>query len=307
MKFKNIKGSLILLTASLVWGLAFVVQSAAADLVPSFIFNALRSFIGALALYLFWLVTNKEKRFQFFPKEKAERKNYYKAALVCGGCLAVSVNLQQFGIALYPENASSEARAGFITALYVILVPIFSVFIKKKIAPAVWLGVLVALVGVYMLCLSGGISGIYISDLLILLCAISFALHILSIDKFVGFTGGVKLSIMQFMVCGVVSLILSLIFELNAIDFDNIIKASPQILYMGIMSSGVAYTLQIVGQKYAEPTVASISMSFESVFAALGGWLISGNALANREILGCFLVFAAIIVAQLPDFRKNKV
>lgn len=307
MKSNNIKGSLILLTASFIWGLAFVAQSAAAELVPPFIFNALRSFIGALVLYLFWLITNKDKSSRFLPKERTERKNYYKAALACGICLAVSINLQQFGIALYPENASSEARAGFITSLYVILVPIFSVFIKKKIAPAVWLAVAVALAGVYMLCMSGGISGIYMSDLLIFLCTISFTLHIFAIDKYVGFTGGVKLSILQFLVCGIISLVPSLIFELGVIDFGNILKAMPQILYMGIMSSGVAYTFQIVGQKYAEPAVASISMSFESVFAALGGWLISGNALSNREIIGCVLVFAAIIVAQIPDFIKNKV
>lgn len=304
MKFNNLKGSLILLTAALLWGLAFAAQSSAAELVPPFIFNALRSFIGVAALYVFLIITNKGK-VRFFPEDKQERKVYYKAALCCGFCLAVSVSLQQIGITIYPEGASSEARAGFITALYVILVPIFSVFAKKKIMPEIWIAVFIALGGVYMLCLSGGISGVYAGDILILLCAISFTLHILSIDKFVGFTGGIKLSIMQFMVCGIISLLLSLIFEFSAINWSNVLKAAPEILYMGIMSSGVAYTLQIVGQKYAEPAVASISMSFESVFAALGGWLISNNTLSGREIIGCALVFIAIIVAQIPDFRKK--
>lgn len=306
MKTNNIKGSLILIAAALIWGLAFVAQSGAAELVPPFTFNALRSFIGAFALYLFHLIVNRKEKIPFFPKEKIERSTYIKAALTCGCCLAVSINFQQFGIAVYPKGAAVEARSGFITALYVILVPIFSLFVGKKLKLSVIIGVLIAIVGVYMLCFSGGINGIYFADLLVFLCAISFSLHIMSVDKFVGFTGSVKLSIMQFLVAGFISLVLGLIFEFSQIEMSNILAAAPQILYLGIMSSGVAYTLQVVGQKYAEPAVASISMSLESVFAALGGWVISGNALASNEILGCVLVFAAIIVAQLSDFKKQK-
>ncbi len=305
MKKNNLKGSIILITASLIWGLAFVAQSGAADLVPSFTFNALRSVIGALALYAFWLFTGKKETKTFFPTEKAERKKFYTAAAVCGVCLAISVNFQQFGITAYPNGVSSEARAGFITALYVILVPILSLFLHKKITIPVWVGVGIALVGVYLLCFSGGIGGIYLGDILIFLCAISFAAHILSVDKYVGITGGVRLSIMQFSVVAVISALLALIFELPKIELLNILAAAPQILYLGLMSSGVAYTLQIVGQKFAEPTVASISMSFESVFAALGGWVISGNALSLKELFGCGLVFIAIIVAQLPSRVKN--
>lgn len=306
MKTNNIKGSLILIAAALIWGLAFVAQSGAAELVPPFTFNALRSFIGAFALYLFYLVVNRKVKTSFFPKDRAVRSTYIKAALICGGCLAVSINFQQFGIAFYPQGAAVEARSGFITALYVILVPIFSLFVGKKLKFSVILGVLIAIVGVYMLCFSGGIGGIYFADLLVFLCAISFSLHIMSVDKFVGFTGGVKLSIMQFLVAGFISLVLGVIFELSQIEISNILAAAPQILYLGIMSSGVAYTLQVVGQKYAEPAIASISMSLESVFAALGGWIISGNALMSNEIFGCVLVFAAIIVAQLSDFKKQK-
>ena len=306
MKHNNLKGSLILCTASLIWGLAFVAQSDAADLVPPFTFNALRSFIGAAALYLFYKVTNREKT-SFFPKEKGERNQYYIAAAVCGLMLTISVNLQQFGLAAYPSGAAAEARGGFITALYVVLVPVISFFMGKKTSPVIWISVLVALGGFYLLCLSGGIGGIYIGDLLIFICAVSFSLHIISIDKFVGVTGGVKLSVMQFTVVGVLSSVLALIFERP--ELSNILAAAPQILYLGIMSSGVAYTLQIVGQKYAEPSVASLSMSLESVFAAFGGWLISGNTLSARELCGCALVFAAIIAAQLPEMmasRKNR-
>ncbi len=306
MKSNNLKGSLILCTASLIWGLAFVAQSDAADLVPPFTFNALRSYIGALALFIFYKITNKEKT-PFFPNDRVIKKQYYLGTLVCGVFLTISVNFQQFGLVFYPENAPAEARAGFITALYVVLVPVIAAFFGKKTSPVIWLSVLVALVGFYLLCLSGGISGIYLGDVLVFICAICFSFHILSIDKFVGITGGVKLSVMQFTVVGVLSSLLALIFERPSLT--NILAATPQILYLGIMSSGVAYTLQIVGQKYAEPSVASLSMSLESVFAALGGWIISGNTLSLREFFGCALVFMAIIVAQLPEMlasNKNR-
>lgn len=304
MKQNNLKGSLILCAASLIWGLAFVAQSDAADLVPSFTFNALRSFIGAVALFVFYKITGRKRKESFFPADKALKKQYYLAAAVCGLMLTVSVNLQQFGLAAYPSGAAAEARGGFITALYVVLVPVISFFAGKKTSPVIWLSVLVALSGFYLLCLSGGVGGIYLGDLLIFICAVSFSLHILSIDKFVGITGGVKLSVMQFTVVGVLSSILALIFERP--ELSNILAAAPQILYLGIMSSGVAYTLQIVGQKYAEPSVASLSMSLESVFAALGGWIISGNALSVKEFCGCALVFAAIITAQLPEMIASK-
>lgn len=303
MKQNNLKGSIILVTAALIWGLAFVAQSGAASLVPPFIFNALRSFIGATALYIFNLYINRKDGMKFFPEQSQDKKYFYKAALVCGICLAISINFQQFGIAVYPKGVASEARAGFITALYVILVPIFSVFLKKRISSSVWMGVIIAIVGIYLLCFSGGIGGIYLGDILIFACAISFSLHIMAVDNFVEKTGGIKLSIMQFCVAGGISLLLSLIFESNEIVFSNILSAAPSILYLGLMSSGVAYTLQIVGQKYAEPAVASISMSLESVFAALGGWIISGNILSGRELFGCSLVFAAIIIAQLPPIK----
>ena len=304
MKHNNLKGSLILCTASLIWGLAFVAQSDAADLVPSFTFNALRSFIGAAALLVFYKFTSRKSKESFFPTDNILKKQYLLAAAVCGLMLTISVNLQQFGLAAYPNGAAAEARGGVITALFVVLGPVISFFIGKKTSPVIWLSVLVALFGFYLLCLSGGLGGIYLGDLLIFICAIAFSLHILSIDKFVGITGGIKLSIMQFTVVGVLSSVLAFIFEHPQIS--NILAAAPQILYLGIMSSGVAYTLQIVGQKYAEPSVASLSLSRDSGFAALGGGSISGNTLSLKEFCGCALVFAAIIVAQLPDMIVSK-
>ena len=230
MKTNNLKGSLILITAALIWGLAFVAQSGAAALVPPFTFNALRSFIGAAALYIFYKISNAKQKVSFFPREKAERKKHLSGGLICGLCLAVSINFQQFGIAFYPKGVASEARAGFITALYVILVPIFSVFSKKKIHPAVWLGVIIAVIGIYMLCFSGGISGIYLADLLVFLCAISFTTHIMAVAKYVGLTGGIKLSIMQFVIAGAISLLLGIIFEFSELQISNIVSAAPPIL-----------------------------------------------------------------------------
>lgn len=305
MKLNNFKGSLILILAALIWGLAFVAQDSAADFLPSFSINALRCFIGAGVLLIFHFITNIKAQKPFFPKEKKLKKQYFIAAIVCGICLAISVNFQQFGLAAYPKGVAASARAGFITALYVILVPVFSIFLKKKINLFVWLGVIIAIIGVYMLCFKGGIDGIYLGDILVFLCAISFSLHIIFIDKFVHITGGVKLSIMQFIVCGIVSAVLSLIFDASKLSASNLLNAAPYILYLGIMSSGIAYTLQIVGQKFAEPAVASISMSLESVFAALGGWLIAGDKLSSSELLGCGLVFVAIIIAQLPPISKK--
>lgn len=301
----NIKGSFLLITAALIWGLAFVAQSAASDYAPPFLINCLRSFISAVFLFCILLITGRGKKFMVIPESQKERAVCLKGGIVCGIMLSISVNFQQFGISFYPENAPTEARSGFLTALYVLFVPIFSVFLKKRISPAVWAAVAVAVIGFYMLCLWEGVSGIYLGDLLVLLCAVAFALHILAVDKFVGAVGGIRLSMLQFLVCGAISGLLSLIFEHSQIVWQDVLSVGWQILYLGIMSSGIAYTLQIIGQKYAEPSVASISMSLESVFAALGGWLISGNGLTVPEIIGCGLVFAAIIIAQIPEMVKS--
>lgn len=305
-QLNNVKGSAILCLAALIWGLAFVAQSQAADAVPPFIFNALRSFIGAAFLFGFLAVMKAKNHAPIFHRDPAHRREMLIGGVICGVLLAVSVNFQQFGLMLYPEGAASEARGGFLTALYVVLVPIVSVFFGKRIGIPVWGAAVIATVGIYLLSLSDGIGSIYLGDVLVFLCAISFTFHILAVDRYGERVGGVLLSMLQFFVCGAVSLILSLIFELDAITWQNILNAAPQILYLGIMSSGIAYTLQIVGQKYADPPVASLSMSLESVFAALGGWIISGNTLSFKEGIGCTLVFVAIVVAQIPQFFEKK-
>ena len=305
-KKSNLKGSLILCLAALLWGLAFVVQNRAADKIPPFTFNCLRSIIGALFLFGFMAVMSiKNKDYVIVPKSM-NKKLLLTGGVLCGLALAVSTNFQQFGIAAYPDGAPVEARSGFITALYVIVVPILSVFVKKKVPIIVWISALVAIGGFYLLCLFEGTGGFYLADILVLACTFTFSLHIIVIDKYCDAIGGVRLSAFQFVFAAIISGILALVFELDLINIQKITSVIPEILYMGIVSSGIAYTLQIVGQKYAEPAIASISMSLESVFAALGGWVITGNALKGNEIIGCLLVFAATVLAQMPEFFKKK-
>ena len=305
MKFlNNLKGSAILCLAALIWGLAFVVQAQAADLVPPFIFNSLRSFVGAAFLFGLLLLQKAKSKAPIFPTEKAKIEEMLIGGVLCGILLAISVNFQQFGLANYPDGAASEARAGFLTALYVVLVPVVSIFFGKHSSIAVWISVAVATCGIYLLSLSGGINNIYFGDVLMLICAFSFTFHILAVDRYGEPVGGILLSMLQFLTCGIVSGILSICFE--TVIWPNVFAATPQMLYMGIMSCGIAYTLQIYGQRYAEPAVASLSMSLESVFAALGGWIIMGNTLTPREFGGCTLVFVAIVLAQLPQFLGKK-
>jgi len=305
MKKSNLKGSLILCLAALLWGLAFVVQNRAADKIPPFAFNCLRSFIGAAFLFAFMAIKSIKNKDFVIVHKTMNKKLLLTGGAVCGVVLAISTNFQQFGIAAYPDGAPVAARSGFLTALYVIIVPLMSVFVRKKVPLVVWASALVAVGGFYMLCLFEGANGFYFADVLVLGCTVAFSLHIIVIDKYCGAIGGIRLSAFQFVFCGVVSGVMSLIFELDAISISNILSVIPEIIYMGVVSSGIAYTLQIVGQKYAEPAIASLSMSLESVFAALGGWIITGDTLKGNEIIGCLLVFAAIVLAQTPEFFKK--
>ncbi len=307
MKKNNLMGSSLLCLAALLWGLAFVVQDTVADKIPPFIFNSIRSFVGAAFLLGFMgLMSIKNKDYTPVPKG-IDKKSLIIGSTLCGLMLAISTNLQQFGITLYPDDVPNSARSGFLTALYVIIVPILSVFVRKRVPLIVWVSSVVALIGFYMLCLFNGVSGFYFADILLLCCALTFSLHIIVIDRYCGAVGGVRLSAFQFIVAGIISGVLALLFELDSISVKNIIDSTWAILYMGIVSSGIAYTLQIVGQKYAEPSIASLSMSLESVFAAIGGWVIKGAALEVNEIIGCLLVFGAIILAQMPELFKKKV
>ena len=264
----------------------------------------MQSWISVVFLLPILLIQSKKSGLPILPKDRSARQKLLLTGALCGVFLTLSVNLQQFGLMFYPDGVAAAARGGFLTSLYVVLVPLFSFLFTKKLRLQVIPAVLLALVGVYLLCISDRIDGIYLGDIFVLLCALSFTFHILTVDHMAGEINGFLLSTIQFFICAVLSGILSLFLETP--EWNLIPTAIPQLLYMGIFSSGIGYSLQIIGQKYAEPTVASLSMSLEGVFAALGGWLIASDVLTLREIVGCVLVFAAIVLAQLPS-KKQKI
>lgn len=306
MKKNNALSSALLLTAAIIWGFAFVAQNALSDTVPPFTVNAVRSLIASAALVPVAAVIRRINGKRLTENNPADRRKLIKAGVICGVLLCISVNLQQFGIALYPEGAPVEAHSGFLTALYILFVPIFGLFLHKKPGPFVLIGVVIALVGLYLLCLSDGLSGLYIGDIVVLICAMSFALQILCVDRYIGEVDGVKLSAIQFFVTGVLSAILMLIFERP--DPVTVLGAWQPLLYLALLSSAGGYTLQIIGQKYAEsPTLASILMSMESVFAVIGGIIFMGVIPKTEELIGCAVMFAAIVIAQLPEGWLKKV
>ena len=292
-----VRNSLLLLLTATIWGVAFVAQSVSMDYIGGFTFNAVRNLIGALTLLPVIWGLGKTKA----PEEKkriqasSDRKTLITCGICCGILLCFASNCQQFGI-----KYTSVGKAGFITACYIVIVPIIGIFLKKKCSPFIWIAVILSLCGLYLLCLTPG-EGFAIGkgELLVLICAFLFSLHILTIDHFSPLVDGVKMSCIQFLVCGILSGIPALIFE--SPDLAGIFAAKIPVLYAGVMSCGVAYTLQIVGQKNMNPTVASLILSLESCISVIAGWLILGQNLSSREIFGCVLMFGAIILAQLPQ------
>lgn len=301
---RNLKGNIILVLAALIWGVSFVMQDLAGESLSPFAINGIRSIIGSVILFPVVFVLSKKSGRPLLEKTKKERIDLIICSLLCGTFLCIATNFQQFGIMLYPQNAAASGRTGFITALYVIIVPVFSLFFKKKIGLNVWIAVILSIIGMFFLCFSSSSGGIYIGDIVVICCAFAFSFQIICIDKYSSRVDGVKLSMLQFFVCGVLSLILMFVFEKP--QSENIISALPYILYLGIMSCGVAYTFQIVGQQLSKnPTVASIIMSLESVFAALSGALLTNERLSYREMIGCVIMFIAIVFSQLPKKTKN--
>ena len=305
MKPKPLLSSVLLLTAAIIWGFAFVAQEKLADTVPPFTVNAIRSLIASAALIPVAAVTRRMRGKRLLEETPAGRKKLIKAGVICGVMLCISVNLQQFGISLYPEGAPASAHSGFLTALYIIFVPLFGLFIGKKPGVFVAVAVVLATVGLYFLCLYDGFGSLYLGDAVVLMCGAAFAVQILCVDRFIGEVDGVKLSSMQFFVTGVLSSILMLIFEKP--DPQAILAAWAPLMYLALMSSGVGYTLQIIGQKYSSnPALASILMSMESVFAVIGGVIFMHAVPSANEWIGCGLMLIAIIIAQLPTQHKNQ-
>lgn len=293
MKKQAISAAELLFTA-FIWGVAFVAQSVGMDYIGPFTFICVRNIIGGLVLIPLIFFLGKIDKTNRSEQEAGEyKKNTLLGGICCGVFLCAASCFQQFGI-MY----TTVGKAGFITALYIIIVPILGIFIKKRVAGIVWLSSVIAIAGFYMLSISGQVS-ISKGDILVLIGALLFSFHILVIDYFSPKGNSVAISCIQFFTVSIICGILMFIFENPQIM--DILEAYIPILYAGVMSSGVAYTLQIVGQKNMEPTVASLILSLESVFSALAGWMLLGQGLSTKELIGCGLVFAAVILAQLPQ------
>ena len=294
MKLKKIGSTFVLMIAALIWGVAFVAQSVGLKYVGPFTLNATRFVLGGTVLIPFILVLDKiagKTPSLWGSKDKNDRRNLIKGGVFCGTALAIATALQQIGL-----GYTSVGKAGFITALYIIIVPLFGLFSGKRVSGLVWVSVVIATAGMYFLCINGDLT-ISIGDLLVFLSALFFSLHILIIDHFAPKVDGVRMSCLQFFVCAIIDTIPMIITETP--DIKAILSAWQPIVYTGVLSSGVAYTLQIVAQKNTHPVIASLVLSLEAVFAALAGWLILSQNLSARELLGSFLVFAAIVLSQV--------
>ncbi len=296
---KNFKGSIMLLITSLIWGTAFVAQSEGMNYVEPFTYNAMRTLLGGVVLIPVMLLFRFSDKRNGKKKSSCSLKNTVIGGICCGVALFIASSFQQAGIA-----QTTAGKAGFVTALYIVIVPMIGIFLHKKMPLRMWLFIAIALAGFRLLCIKQDI-GISSGDLLVFFGAIFFAVHITVIDYFnQKKTDGILMSCIQFFTAGLLMLICMFIFEKPTIP--NIIGAGGTILYAGILSCGVAYTLQILGQKHTNPTLATMLMSLESVFAALSGWLILGEKLSIKEFIGCVLIFAAVILAQLAGTDKLK-
>ena len=293
MKQIPMKNSLMLLLAATIWGIAFVAQRVGMDYMGPFTFSAIRFILGGTILIPVMLLLrrmNGEKQ-----RPPGYRKSTLIGGLLCGVILCVASNLQQFGLL-----HTSVGKTGFITVLYIIFVPLLGLFVGKKVGIPLWISVGIAIVGMYLLCMTSSSFALNLGDRLVLVSALVFSFHILVIDHFSPRGDGVMISSIQFFVSGVLSAVCALIFEeLPAIHL--ILEAWVPLLYAGILSCGVAYTLQILGQKNMNPTVASLILSLEAVLSVMAAWVILGQAMSPREMFGAALMFAAIILAQLAE------
>lgn len=295
-KKKSFFGSILLLITSIIWGSAFVAQSKGMDYIGPFSFNGLRSIIAVIFLGIFLIILiyrNKNNpEFKLFKNKKA-----IIGSIFCGIALMFSTSTQQIAISM-----TTVGKSGFITSLYIILVPILGLFIKKKAPLKIWGCVLIVLVGLYLLCVKESFI-LEPADILLLLSACGFAIQILIVDSIIQDINPILLSIIQLSVVAVFSL--TPIFFVEKPTISNIGDALPYLLFAGVLSSGIAYTFQIIAQKYTNPVVASLIMSLESVFAALTGWLFLHEVLSTNETIGCILIFIAIIISQV-DFKRKK-
>ena len=296
---KQLQGSLLLVLATLIWGSTFVAQSTGMDHIGPFTFLAIRNVMGAVFLFLLSFITDHFTKDGKTAKERWANPKLWKAALFCGTPLFVAAGLQQMGIV-----STDPGKSGFLTAMYIVFVPIFGIFLKRK--PSKWIPVSVVLgvVGLYFLsCV--GVTAISISDLLLIGCAIVYAIQILCVDVFAGDLDSVRLNCLC---CTIASILAGITtFCVETPTWEAVNGCWGPLLYAGILSSGIAFTLQMAGQKHVEPSTASLLMSLESVFAVLSGWIVLGDLLSIWESIGCILIFIAIMLSQIPDNKKSKV
>ena len=289
---KTLLNSLPMLLAALIWGTAFVAQRQGAAFIDAFTFNSIRNILGALVLIPVALLINRRGTLAQLATRRG-RRDMLAGGLVCGVVLAVASLFQQMGL-----GETSAGKAGFITTLYILIVPLLGLCLGRRPPWVLWLGVALGVAGLFLLCVKEGFALSH-GDALVLRCAFTFSLHIMLIDYFVRRVDALLLSMAQFVVCGLASLV-PLAFGAASLPTLGALAACKwQILYMAVFSTGGAYTLQTVAQKRLDAGVAALIMSLESVFAAFSGWLILNETLTGRELLGCILVFAATIVAQL--------
>ncbi len=294
--YKKLKGSLLLLLATVIWGSAFVAQSVGMEHIGPFTFQAVRCALAVLALLPVIYINDRRKTDGkgFFDRWKD--RTLWKAGIFCGIPLFLACNLQQLGLV-----DVSAGKSGFLTAMYIVIVPIIGIFRKRRPAKTAPISVLLAVGGLYFLSCADG-SSIQKGDLFLLGCALMFAVQISFVDIFAPKVDALRLNLIQALVCAVLSFAVMLFTETPTLQ--SITACWSSLCYAGVLSMGISYSLQIVGQKNLEPTVASLIMSLESVFAVLTGWLILQQTLSKWEAVGCVLVFAAVILSQLPDKKK---
>ena len=293
-------GNLMLLAAAIIWGCAFVAQSEGMTHMGPFTYYAARCFLGAVVLIPVIIMSDKaKKKIGVYKKYTPEmKKRLLCGGLCCGGVMFVAAMFQQIGMAM----GTGSGKAGFITAMYMLIVPIIGIFMKKRVRPIVWACLVVAAFGLYLLCITDGFS-FEVSDVVVFGCAVCFAVHIVVIDIFSD-TDGIRLSCLQMAVAGVLAFIF--MFILEEPTWQQIADGWLPIVYAGVMSSGVGFTFQVLAQQRTNPTMASLLMSLESVFAVLGGIVLQGDVPSGRETLGCVIMFAAIVVAQIELPKRKK-
>lgn len=307
MKERKMRNSFLLLLTAFIWGVAFVAQSAGGDAVGPYTFNCVRMILGGITLLPVIAIMDHVKPSTRRPVTREQRKELLLGGVSCGAILFVASSFQQMGIFL----GTSAGKAGFLTACYILLVPIIGLFFRKKCGWNIWAGVVLAVLGLYLLCMSGPFL-LQLSDGLVLLCALCFSFHIIVVDHFAPKVDGVRMSCIQFFTCGIMGIFPTVLTEMGHTQESIRLWLSGfatwdawiTILYAAFLSCGVAYTLQIIGQEGLHPTVASLLMSLESVFSVIAGWVILKEGMTPRELTGCMIMFVSICLAQMEFDRK---